>query len=137
MSSNLLKFLSQDDWRTALTQLHLTNNFPEFTGRACPAPCEGSCVLGINAAPVTTKNIECAIVDVGWERGWIEPEPPATRTGKKVAVVGSGPVGLAAVAQLNKAGHLVSFGFFLLKQLITADKNSDQTPTLSSRAFLQ
>ena len=78
-------------WREALERLHKTNNFPEFTGRVCPAPCEGSCVLGINAPPVTIKNIECAIVDKGWEEGWIMPEPPAVRTGKKVAVVGSGP----------------------------------------------
>ena len=80
----------------ALDRLHKTNNFPEFTGRVCPAPCEGSCVLGINEPPVTIKNIECAIIDKGFEEGWIVPEPPAQRTGKKVAVVGSGPAGLAA-----------------------------------------
>jgi glutamate synthase (NADPH) small chain len=95
-------------WREALDRLHRTNNFPEFTGRVCPAPCEGSCVLGINAPPVTIKNIENAIVDRGFEEGWILAEPPVTRTGKKVAVIGSGPAGLAAAAQLNKAGHLVT-----------------------------
>ena len=95
-------------WREALDRLHRTNNFPEFTGRVCPAPCEGSCVLGINAPPVTIKNIENAIVDRGFEEGWIVAEPPTTRTGKKVAVIGSGPAGLAAAAQLNKAGHLVT-----------------------------
>jgi glutamate synthase (NADPH/NADH) small chain len=95
-------------WREALERLHRTNNFPEFTGRVCPAPCEGSCVLGINAPPVTIKTIEAAIVDKGWEQGWIFPEPPPVRTGKKVAVVGSGPAGLAAAAQLNRAGHTVT-----------------------------
>ena len=95
-------------WREALDRLHKTNNFPEFTGRVCPAPCEGSCVLGINNPPVTIKTIEQAIVDRGWEEGWIKPEPPETRTGKKIAVVGSGPAGLAAAAQLNKAGHSVT-----------------------------
>ena len=95
-------------WHEALDRLHKTNNFPEFTGRVCPAPCEGSCVLGINEPPVTIKSIECAIVDKGFEEGWVTPEPPATRTGKKVAVVGSGPAGLACAAQLNKAGHLVT-----------------------------
>ena len=95
-------------WREALDRLHRTNNFPEFTGRVCPAPCEGSCVLGINAPPVTIKNIENAIVDKGWDEGWIVAEPPTTRTGKKVAVIGSGPAGLAAAAQLNKAGHPVT-----------------------------
>ena len=95
-------------WREALDRLHRTNNFPEFTGRVCPAPCEGSCVLGINAPPVTIKNIENAIVDRGFEEGWIQAEPPVTRTGKKVAVIGSGPAGLAAAAQLNKAGHSVT-----------------------------
>jgi glutamate synthase (NADPH/NADH) small chain len=95
-------------WREALERLHRTNNFPEFTGRVCPAPCEGSCVLGINAPPVTIKNIENAIVDKGWDEGWIVPEPPSVRTGKKVAVIGSGPAGLAAAAQLNKAGHNVT-----------------------------
>jgi glutamate synthase (NADPH/NADH) small chain len=95
-------------WKEALERLHKTNNFPEFTGRVCPAPCEGSCVLGINNPPVTIKNIECAIIDHGWENGWVKPEPPKKRTGKKVAVVGSGPAGLCAAAQLNKAGHLVT-----------------------------
>ena len=95
-------------WREALDRLHRTNNFPEFTGRVCPAPCEGSCVLGINAPPVTIKNIENSIVDKGWDEGWIVAEPPTTRTGKKVAVIGSGPAGLAAAAQLNKAGHSVT-----------------------------
>ena len=95
-------------WREALDRLHKTNNFPEFTGRVCPAPCEGSCVLGINAPPVTIKNIECSIIDKGWEEGWITPEPPKARTGKKVAVIGSGPAGLCAAAQLNRAGHWVT-----------------------------
>ncbi|HMV84042.1 MAG TPA: glutamate synthase subunit beta [Blastocatellia bacterium] len=95
-------------WREALLRLQKTNNFPEFTGRVCPAPCEGSCVLGINAPPVTIKNIEFEIADRGFAEGWIVAEPPATRTGKKVAVVGSGPAGLAAAAQLNRAGHSVT-----------------------------
>jgi glutamate synthase (NADPH/NADH) small chain len=95
-------------WKEALERLHKTNNFPDFTGRVCPAPCEGSCVLGINAPPVTIKNIECAIIDHGWDHGWVVPEPPKVRTGKKVAVVGSGPAGLCAAAQLNIAGHLVT-----------------------------
>jgi glutamate synthase (NADPH) small chain len=94
-------------WQEALERLHKTNNFPEFTGRVCPAPCEGSCVLGISSPAVTIKNIECSIIDHGWEHGWVKPEPPAVRTGKKVAVVGSGPAGLSAAAQLNKAGHRV------------------------------
>ena len=95
-------------WKEALDRLHKTNNFPDFTGRVCPAPCEGSCVLGINNPPVTIKNLECAIIDHGWEQGWVVPEPPQVRTGKKVAVVGSGPAGLCAAAQLNKAGHTVT-----------------------------
>jgi glutamate synthase (NADPH/NADH) small chain len=95
-------------WREALDRLHMTNNFPEFTGRVCPAPCEGSCVLGISNPPVTIKSIENAIIDRGWEEGWVLPEPPQTRTGKKVAVIGSGPAGLAAAAQLNRAGHTVT-----------------------------
>jgi glutamate synthase (NADPH/NADH) small chain len=95
-------------WKEALERLHKTNNFPDFTGRVCPAPCEGSCVLGINNPPVTIKNIECAIIDHGWDHGWVVPEPPKTRTGKKVAVIGSGPAGLCAAAQLNKAGHAVT-----------------------------
>ncbi len=95
-------------WREALDRLHQTNNFPEFTGRVCPAPCEGSCVLGINEPPVTIKNIECSIIDRGFAEGWVVPEPPERRTGKKVAVVGSGPAGLAAAAQLNRVGHTVT-----------------------------
>jgi glutamate synthase (NADPH/NADH) small chain len=95
-------------WREALDRLHKTNNFPEFTGRVCPAPCEGSCVLGINAPPVTIKNIECSIIDKGWDEGWVTPEPPRVRTGKKIAIIGSGPAGLCAAAQLNKAGHWVT-----------------------------
>jgi len=95
-------------WREALARLHQTNNFPEFTGRVCPAPCEGSCVLGITNPPVTIKNIECSIIDKGWEEGWVLPEPPRARTGKQVAVIGSGPAGLAAAAQLNVAGHNVT-----------------------------
>ena len=98
----------RNHWKEALQQLHKTNNFPEFTGRVCPAPCEGSCVLGINADPVTIKSIECAIVDRGFAEGWIQPEPPPNRTGKKVAVIGSGPAGLACAAQLNRAGHHVT-----------------------------
>jgi len=95
-------------WKEALERLHKTNNFPDFTGRVCPAPCEGSCVLGISAPPVTIKNIECAIIDHGWDKGWVTAEPPKERTGKKVAVVGSGPAGLCAAAQLNKAGHAIT-----------------------------
>jgi glutamate synthase (NADPH/NADH) small chain len=95
-------------WKQALERLHKTNNFPEFTGRVCPAPCEGSCVLGITDPPVTIKTIECAIIDKGFAEGWVVAEPPARRTGKKVAVVGSGPSGLACAAQLNHAGHLVT-----------------------------
>src|ERR1044071_4800238 len=95
-------------WREALARLHKTNNFPEFTGRVCPAPCEGSCVLGISEPAVTIKSIECAIVDKGFEEGWIVAEPPLSRTGKNVAVVGSGPAGLACAAQLNRAGHKVT-----------------------------
>jgi len=95
-------------WREALDRLHKTNNFPEFTGRVCPAPCEGSCTVGLIGEPVAIKTIEQAIVDRGFEEGWIVPEPPKQRTGKRVAVVGSGPAGLAAAAQLNKAGHLVT-----------------------------
>jgi glutamate synthase (NADPH) small chain len=95
-------------WREALDRLHRTNNFPEFTGRVCPAPCEGSCVLGINSTPVTIKNIEATIIDRGWSEGWVLPEVPRMRTGKEVAVIGSGPAGLAAAAQLNCAGHTVT-----------------------------
>ncbi|MEX2461727.1 MAG: glutamate synthase subunit beta [Paenibacillaceae bacterium] len=95
-------------WREALNRLHKTNNFPEFTGRVCPAPCEGSCTVGLNGSPVTIKNIERSIIDKGFDEGWVVPEPPAHRTGKKVAVIGSGPSGLACAAQLNKAGHWVT-----------------------------
>ena len=98
----------RDQWHEALNRLHQTNNFPEFTGRVCPAPCEGSCVLGINESPVTIKNIECSIIDKGFDAGWVVPRPPAKRTGKKVAVVGSGPSGLACAAQLNTSGHQVT-----------------------------
>jgi glutamate synthase (NADPH/NADH) small chain len=97
----------QGKWKDALERLHKTNNFPEFTGRVCPAPCEGSCVLGVIEPPVTIKSIECSIIDKGFEEGWVKPNPPTNRTGKKVAVVGSGPAGLAAADQLNKAGHSV------------------------------
>ena len=95
-------------WREALDRLHKTNNFPEFTGRVCPAPCEGACVLGITDPAVTIKNIEMAIIDRGFAEGWVVPNPPAERTGKRVAVIGSGPAGLAAADQLNKAGHKVT-----------------------------
>jgi glutamate synthase (NADPH) small chain len=95
-------------WHEAIERLHKTNNFPEFTGRVCPAPCEGSCTLGINAPPVTIKNIELSIVERAFEQGWVAAAPPPVRTGKKVAVIGSGPAGLSAAAQLNKAGHTVT-----------------------------
>ena len=95
-------------WQEALHRLHKTNNFPEFTGRVCPAPCEGSCVLGLNELPVTIKNIECAIIDNGFAQGWVKPQSPENRTGKKVAIIGSGPSGLACAAQLNYAGHWVT-----------------------------
>jgi glutamate synthase (NADPH/NADH) small chain len=95
-------------WKEALERLHKTNNFPEFTGRVCPAPCEGSCVLGMTEPAVTIKNIECSIIDKGFAEGWVHPDPPEKRTGKKVAVVGSGPAGLACAAQLNRAGHWVT-----------------------------
>ncbi len=98
----------RNQWKEALGRLHKTNNFPEFTGRVCPAPCEGSCVLGINNPPVTIKNIEAAITDRGWDEGWVVPSAPKVRTGKKVAIIGSGPAGLAAAAQLNLAGHSVT-----------------------------
>lgn len=100
--------LVSNQWKSALNRLHKTNNFPEFTGRVCPAPCEGACVLGINTPAVTIKNIENAIVDKGFAENWIEAKPPKSRSDKKVAVVGSGPAGLAAAAQLNKAGHNVT-----------------------------
>ncbi len=96
------------EWRKALDRLHKTNNFPEFTGRVCPAPCEGACTLGIIDPPVTIKNIENAIIDRGWAQGWVENTPPRARTGKRVAIIGAGPAGLAAADQLNKAGHNVT-----------------------------
>jgi len=98
----------RDRWKDALDLLHKTNNFPEFTGRVCPAPCEGACVLGINADPVAIKLHEVSIIDRGFEEGWVVAQPPSSRTGKTVAVIGSGPSGLAAAAQLNKAGHTVT-----------------------------
>ncbi|MFC0284250.1 glutamate synthase subunit beta [Camelimonas abortus] len=93
------------DWETALANLHSTNNFPEFTGRICPAPCEASCTLNLIDAPVTIKSIECAIIDHGWEKGLVQPQPPAVKTGRRVAIIGSGPAGLAAAQQLARAGH--------------------------------
>jgi glutamate synthase (NADPH/NADH) small chain len=101
-------FVYRDQWRDAVRVLHATNNFPEFTGRICPAPCEAACVLGINEPPVTIKVIEKTIIEHAFREGWIRPEPPAQRTGKRVAVVGSGPAGLAAAQQLNRAGHRVT-----------------------------
>jgi glutamate synthase (NADPH/NADH) small chain len=98
----------RDQWQAALTALHSTNNFPEFTGRICPAPCEAACTLNIDENPVTIKTIECAIVDRGWLEGWIEPVMPARRTGKRVAVIGSGPAGLACTQQLARVGHSVT-----------------------------
>src|SRR5438552_752257 len=98
----------RDRWRDAIDALHATNNFPEFTGRICPAPCESACVLDINDDAVTIKQIEQSIVDRAFEEGWVRPEPPTFRTGRRVAVVGSGPAGLAAAAELNKAGHKVA-----------------------------
>jgi glutamate synthase (NADPH) small chain len=98
----------EGDWKNALEVLHSTNNFPEFTGRICPAPCEASCTLNIDDAPVTIKSIECAIVDKGWEEGWITPQMPSRKTGKSVAVVGSGPAGMACAQQLARAGHSVT-----------------------------
>src|SRR5436309_2298462 len=95
------------EWRDALYNLHSTNNFPEFTGRVCPAPCEASCTLNLIETPVTIKTIECAIVDRGWEEGWIAPEPASHKTGKKVSVIGSGPAGMACAQQLARAGHEV------------------------------
>ena len=98
----------RDDWRAAIERLHATNNFPEFTGRLCPAPCEESCVLGINQPPVTIKQVEVEIVDRAWEEGWVGPQPPPQVSGKTVAVIGSGPAGLAAAQQLARAGHTVA-----------------------------
>ncbi|PRC47370.1 glutamate synthase, partial [Mycobacterium sp. ITM-2017-0098] len=97
-----------DRWRDAIERLHATNNFPEFTGRLCPAPCEGSCVLGINQDPVTIKQVEVEIIDNAFAEGWVVPLPPTKLTGKTVAVVGSGPAGLAAAQQLTRAGHTVT-----------------------------
>jgi glutamate synthase (NADPH) small chain len=98
----------RDNWRDAIERLHATNNFPDFTGRLCPAPCEPACVLGINQDPVTIKQIELEIIDKAFDEGWVEPLPPTRQTGKKVAVVGSGPAGLAAAQQLTRAGHTVT-----------------------------
>ncbi len=98
----------RDHWQDAIQRLHATNNFPEWTGRLCPAPCEGSCVLGINDDAVTIKAVENTIIERAWDEGWVVPQPPTVRTGKRVAVVGSGPAGLAAADQLNRAGHLVT-----------------------------
>ena len=98
----------RDQWRTAIDRLHATNNFPEFTGKLCPAPCEASCVLGINNDPVTIKQIEASIIDRAWDEGWVVPQPPRVLTGKTVAVVGSGPAGLACAQQLARAGHSVT-----------------------------
>src|SRR5215813_4589503 len=98
----------RERWKAAIDRLHATNNFPEFTGRLCPAPCEGACVLGINNDPVTIKAVEVSIIDRAFEEGWVTAQPPETRTGRRVAVIGSGPAGLAAAAQLNRAGHTVT-----------------------------
>ena len=95
----------RDHWRDAIDRLHATNNFPEFTGRLCPAPCEAACVLGINADPVTIKQVEVEIIDRAWDEGWVKPQMPSVKTGKRVAVIGSGPAGLAAAQQLTRAGH--------------------------------
>src|SRR6478609_2270159 len=98
----------RDRWQAASERLHATNNFPEFTGRLCPAPCEGSCVLGINDSPVTIKSVEATIAERAFDAGWVVARPPTVRTGKRVAVVGSGPAGLAVADQLNRAGHWVT-----------------------------
>jgi glutamate synthase (NADPH) small chain len=98
----------RERWKAAIDRLHATNNFPEFTGRLCPAPCEGACVLGINDDPVTIKAVEVSIIDRAFDEGWVTAQPPETRTGRRVAVIGSGPAGLAAAAQLNRAGHTVT-----------------------------
>jgi glutamate synthase (NADPH) small chain len=95
----------RDHWQDAIERLHATNNFPEFTGRLCPAPCESACVLGINQNPVAIKQVEVEIIDRAWDEGWVTPHVPAVRTGKRVAVIGSGPAGLAAAQQLTRAGH--------------------------------
>jgi glutamate synthase (NADPH/NADH) small chain len=101
-------FVYRDRWKAAIDRLHATNNFPEFTGKLCPAPCEGACVLGINEEPVTIKSIEAAIIDRAWDEGWVTPRSPVSSTFKRIAVVGSGPAGLAAADQLNRAGHSVT-----------------------------
>ena len=101
------ELVAEDDWREAIERLHATNNFPEFTGWLCPAPCEASCVLAINSEPVAIKQVELAIIDRAWDEGWVGSQPPAERTGKRVAVIGSGPAGLAAAQQLTRAGHHV------------------------------
>src|SRR5579872_361629 len=98
----------KDRWRAAIRALHATNNFPEFTGRLCPAPCEAACVLGINADPVTIKQVEVEIIDRAFASGWVVPRPPAVRSGRSVAVIGSGPSGLAVAQQLTRAGHAVT-----------------------------
>ena len=98
----------RERWKAAIDRLHATNNFPEFTGRLCPAPCEGACVLGINNDPVTIKAVEVSIIDRAFDEGWVTAQPPETRTGRRIAVIGSGPAGLAAAAQLNRAGHTVT-----------------------------
>src|SRR5208337_1183282 len=108
LDSRLERTGSQESLARSLVALHDTNNFPEFTGKTCPAPCEASCVLALNGAAVTIKDIEAAIVDRGWEMGWIVARPPARETGKSVAIVGSGPAGLAAAQQLRRAGHTVT-----------------------------
>ena len=100
--------VSRDQWREALETLHSTNNFPEFTGRVCPAPCEAACTLNLDDKPVTIKTIECQIVDRGWDEGWITPRPAAKQSGRRVAVVGSGPSGMACAQQLARAGHAVT-----------------------------
>src|SRR6476659_5628114 len=97
--------VQRDEWQPAIERLHRTNNFPEFTGRVCPAPCEASCTLNLTDSPVTIKTIECSIVDRAWTEGWVQPELPSKKTGKKIAVIGSGPAGLAASQQLARAGH--------------------------------
>jgi glutamate synthase (NADPH/NADH) small chain len=102
------ELVHRDQWAQAIARLHLTNNFPEFTGTLCPAPCEPACVLAVNDDPVTIKDIELSIIDRAFQEGWVRPEPPGFRTGKKVAVIGSGPAGLAAAQQLNRAGHRVT-----------------------------
>src|SRR6201997_3829096 len=98
----------RNQWRDAIERLHATNNFPEFTGRLCPAPCESACVLGINADPVTIKQVEVSIIDRAWAEGWVKPGPPSVLSGRRVAVIGSGPAGLAAAQQLTRAGHAVT-----------------------------